>query len=497
MTTHARRNFEPPATHKRVASGSKFGGMVSTMSVAGGFGWLLAVAGFVVGGTIIADNSLLTHLATGSLIVDHGRVPDVDPYSLDFAGRSWTVQSWLASLIYARAVDMGGDHLLRLIHGLLASWVMVGVWRLTEPARELITRAGLSIVPLLIGGALWSPRPFMFGLVGLVVVLLVMNGSVRSWALLPTMYLWVNTHGSFPLALVLIGAAGAGWALDQRSLPVRHLRLAGWTVAGILLAGVNPVGPRLWWFPVMLLGRGEALDGVVEWAPPAFDRPVDFVYLALLVAVIAAARRGLGWEHLLPATAFLVAGLMAIRNMAPASIVVVAMVAPALSGVVGRSVGDEAGRAARMLTTAGLTGLVVSIVAVLGGEGLSFDRYPVDAVSYLEARDLTAADDVVVIHREGVGNYLTYRYGESAGVFIDDRFDFYPVERTRDHLVLVHGGDYGAVLDRHQAQIVIWERESALTDWLDGRPDWDLAYRDDEWVVACRATGSVVAACDD
>lgn len=467
----------------------------SGSTLSGGICWLFAVAGFAVGGTVIADNSLLTHLATGRLIVEQGQVPGTDPYSHDFAGMAWTVQSWLASLVYSRAVLVGGESVLRLIHGLLAALVMAGVWRLTAPARQLVVRVVLALVPLLIGGSLWSPRPFMFGLVGMVVVLMVIRGLVRPWALLPAMYLWVNAHGSFPLAFVLLGAATVGHVIDERRPPIAHLRLGAWMIGGILLAGINPIGPRLWWFPVMLLSKGEALEQVVEWAPPGFDKPVDYVYLGLLAVLIVAAKRGMPWADLLPAVGFFATGFLAIRNMAPASLVIVAMVAPTLADLVGRTVGDERGRPARMVTAAGMTGLAVSVIMVLNSPGLALDRYPVDAVDYLEDRALTPADGVVVVHREGVGNYLTYRYGAGAGVFIDDRFDFYPVERTKDQVTLLRGGDYRDVLDRHDAEIVVWERESAFTDWLDEEPSWDLAYRDDEWIVACRVTGPVAARC--
>ncbi len=466
---------------------------MNRFTVRGGFAWLLAVAGFAVGGRVISDNSLLTHLATGRLIVEQGRVPGADPYSRDFVGMAWTVQSWLASLVYSRTVELGGEPALRLLHGLLAALVMIGVWRLTAPARQLVVRAALALLPLLIGGSLWAPRPFMIGLIGLLVVLLVMRGSVRPWALVPAMYLWVNSHGSFPLALVLLGAAGVGFLIDERRLPAAHLRLAGWAVLGILLAGLNPVGPRLWWFPFMLLGRGDALEQVVEWAPPTFEKPVDYVYLVLLPLLMVAAKRGMPWADLMPAVGFFIMGLLAIRNMAPASLVVVAMAAPALADLVGRAVGDEHNRAARMLTVAGATGLAVSAVAVLTSPGLSLDRYPVDAVGYLEDHDLVPGDDVVIVHREGVGNYLTYRYGADANVFIDDRFDFYPIERTDDHLTLLYGGDYRDVLERNEADVVVWERDSTFTDWLDVQPGWDLAYRDDEWVVACRTAGTTAA----
>jgi len=490
VTSDRLRNPALRAFPQKVAADPRSG---STLS--GGISWLFAVAGFAVGGRIISDNSLLTHLATGNLIVEQGRVPAADPYSHDFVGMAWTVQSWLASLVYSQAVSLGGEPMLRLIHGLLAALVMAGVWRLTAPARQLVTRVGLALLPLLVGGSLWSPRPFMFGLVGMVVVLLVMRGLVRPWALLPAMYLWVNSHGSFPLALVLIGAAAVGQVIDERRPPITSLRIGGWMVAGMMFAGFNPVGPRLWWFPVMLLSRGEALEEVVEWAPPSFDKPVDYVYLGLLPLLVVAAKRGMPWADLLPALGFFATGLLAIRNMATASLVIVAMVAPTLTELVGRTVGDERGRPARMVTVAGVTGLAVSVFVAATSPGLVLDRYPVDAFDYLEARALAPSDDVIVVHREGVGNYLTYRYGAEAGVFIDDRFDFYPVDRTKDHLTLVYGGDYRDVLDRHHADVVVWERDSELTDWLDEEPGWDLAYRDDEWVVACRTSGPAADRC--
>jgi hypothetical protein len=144
---------------------------------------------------------------------------------------------------------------------------------------------------------------------------------------------------------------------------------------------------------------------------------------------------------------------------------------------------------------AGAAGLVASGLAVMSSPGLSLDRYPVDAVSYLDDQDLMPSDMVVVVHREGVGNYLTYRYGPEARVFIDDRFDFYPLSQTADHLELLYGTDYAAVLDRHDADVVLWETDSSLGEWLDGTDGWTLAYVDDEWLVACRRSSPVIDRC--
>ena len=460
-------------------------------------GLLVALAGFVLGAKIISDNSLLTHLATGDLMVSTGDVPDVDPYSRQFAGEPWTVQSWMASLVYSWVVRVAGEPGLRLLHGLLASAVALGVWRLTSPANELASRTALVLYPLLIGATFWSPRPLMFGLVCMTVVLLALQDMIRPWALLPTMWLWVNSHGSFPLAVVLLGAVVVGSLVDERRLLRRELELAGWVGAGILLGGINPIGPRLWWFPFQLLGRGEALERVVEWEPPNFERPAEYVYLVGVVIVVLAAKRGLPWAALLPALGFYATGFLAIRNIVPASVVVVVMTAPAMAGFAGSGLGNRGGILARGGVVAGATGLVVATFAVMLSPGLSLDRYPVEAVDYLDDRGLVAAEDVVVVHREGVGNYLTFRYGPDADVFIDDRFDFYPVSQTSDHLELLYGVDYEEVLDRHQADVVLWQVDSSMAEWLTDEPAWSLAFTDDEWLVACRRASSVIDRCMD
>ena len=470
--------------------------LLQRLTLAHAAGLLLALAGFVVGARIISDNSLLTHLATGDLMVATRGVPDVDPYSRQFVGEEWTVQSWMASMVYSWIVRVAGTPGLRLLNGLLALAVVAGLWRLTVPARELLTRIALVGFVVLLGEAFWSPRPFMFAMVGMVIVLLAIRDLVQPWALLPAMYLWMNSHGSFPLAVVLVGAVAVGTAADRRQLPWRELRLLGWVVAGILLGGLNPIGPRLWWFPIQLLGRGEALERVVEWQPPDFERPAEYVYLLAAFVVVVAARRSLPWADLLPALGFFITGLLAIRNIVPASLVLVAMTAPALAGAAWGGVGDRKGVLARGGSIAGAVGLVVVMATLAVSPGVSLDAYPVEAVDYLDDRDLIAENDVVVVHREGVGNYLTYRYGPQAKVFIDDRFDFYPVTQTKDHLELLFGSDFNDVLDRQQADVVLWQADAQLTHWLDESPDWSLAYIDEDWVVACRLSSPIVDRCN-
>jgi hypothetical protein len=459
-------------------------------------GWMLALIGFVVGARTIADNSFLTHLATGQLIAEGGRVPTVDPYSLVARGEPWTVQSWLVSVLYAWLDANLGGWAIRLVNGGLGLGITLGLWRLVAPARQLVVRTGLVSLAVLTGTYLWPPRPLLFGLAALVLTLQVVQGLRPAWWLVPVFWFWVNCHGSFVLGLVLIGSVAAGAAIDRRQpLPRPELRLAALAVVGCLAGAVNPLGWRLLWFPVHLMGRGEALDRVAEWRAPTFRSVPEQLFASLLVLVVVAAARGGRWRALVPALAFFASGLLAVRNLGVASLVVVTMVAPSLAGLVGRLDGAVRSRLSRVVGAAAGAGLAAAVALVVLGAPVDLAGYPRDQVDWLEARSLVASDGVVLAQRETVGNYLTLRYGPEARVFMDDRFDFHPPDVIADHNALVMGGDMAGVLDRRRVDVVLWATGSPLERWLARDPAWDVVQRDHDWFIACRRTSAVYSRC--
>lgn len=465
------------------------------MSLERSLGVLLAMVGFVVGAAVLTDNSLLTHIATGELILERGSVPSTDPYSATARGEPWTVQSWLVSVLYAVVHGAAGPAGLRILHGFVAAAVAVGVWVLVSPARQVVTRTGLAMIPIGVGLTFWSPRPLMFGLLGVVAVLLALRGLLPPWMMVPVMWVWVNSHGSFPLAVVLIGAVVVGAGLDDKRWPSAEGRVLAWTVGGTLAGALNPIGPAILWFPIQMLGRREALQGVLEWSAPQFKSVGEWLFLALVPLLVLAATRGARGRELVPGLVVLAAGLLAIRNINVASIVVVAAIAPALTDLVGSADGAERGIIARAAAASGAVGLVVAVAAVAVAPGFDLDAYPIEEVEALERQDLVADPDVRLVHRDGVGNYLTFRYGPSAAVFIDDRFDFYPLEITADHLDLLEGGDVGEILDRRKADVVLWEADGSLAHWLRASDRWDVVLEGEFWVVACRRDGPVQDRC--
>ncbi len=449
-------------------------------------GWLLATVGFLIGSRTITDNSFFTHLATGNLVLDSGSVPTADVFSYTATGEPWTIQSWLATIWYRGLYEMAGLGAVRIANGLLIAALVGSLWRLTRGSKTLLPRVGLVGLALTVGTLMWSPRPLVFGLLGLAFVIEIVENDRRPlWLLIPTMWLWVNTHGSFPLAFVYLGAAGLGHLIDAKRFRRRDLQAAGWLTGATLLGALNPLGFRLLVFPFELLSRQEALADVAEWRPPDFDRPSEWAFVMLAFALLASAKLGAKWRHLLPAFGFFVTGLLAVRNINPAIVVLVAGAAPGLGAIPGTLDGRARGLAGRAVAVTSLA--VFGLVAVFAviTPGIDYEKYPVLEVDWLEERGLVAQDDINLVHRDITGNYLELRFGQRARVFIDDRYDMYPQAVIDDHADLYFGGEFTEILDRYDADVVLWEASGRFADWIrEDDSGWNVEFESEDWIVA-------------
>jgi hypothetical protein len=443
---------------------------------------VVTVAGFFIGLQPLRDNSFLTHLATGRLILDSGSVPTADPYSWTAHGEAWTVQSWLASVAYAGMEDLAGLVGIRLLIAVTSAALAYLLWRLTEPAGAVVARLGLVLPVLVIGYAEWSERPMLFGLLGLAGAFLLANGRGRAWFALPLFAVWANVHGSFPLGGALIVLLLIGRWLDREPVE-REAKVLGWAVLGVLAGALNPIGPRLVLFPIEMLGKMEALRTVKEWQPADLAElgPRLLVGLAVVGAVLLFRRPS--WRSILPAAAFVVAALLGARNVGPASIVLVGALAPALKGI-GTDEGLEPkpvlGLAAvAIVLVAGLAG-----ISSLTGPDTDLQGYPVEAVEWMEEHDLLTADSRVA-SRDFAGNFIEAHSGTDVPVFIDDRYDMFPMDVVDDYGTLNHGDDgWQEVLERRDATAVLWDDESDLYELIEDDDGWEVVYRDDHWLVA-------------
>jgi len=436
-----------------------------------------AAAGARLGLRPISDNSELLHLRTGIQIVKTGHVPHHDSYSFTAPGHPWVVQSWFASLLYGLANEIG-HHALIIEQGILFAGVAAVV---ALAARAPTTwRWGLAAFLAISASAPgWSARPLMLGLLclGLLIV-----ATERGWHplwLVPIVWVWVNSHGSFPLGAAWIGARGLGELIDVRGWPRQTLRVASGFVIGLAVAAINPIGPRLLTFPLVALHRKAIFQTIVEWRSPNFQDTNSFIALVFIaLSLVILLRAALPWRHLLPVALFLVAGLVAERNLGPLGIVLAAPLGAALSfPVTGKRTLPSWLAPVSVVGAAAFSALLV--VLAIGRSTLDLRSYPVAAAAELQAtgRDRVATTDVV-------GCYLAWRNGPARKVFIDDRYDMYPRQVITDAAILSGGrGDSGYVLDQWHIDTVLWSTAQALPQELISLGGWKITWSDTKWDI--------------
>jgi hypothetical protein len=445
-------------------------------------------AGFVVWGLLIglqrlSDNSLFTHLATGRLLLD-GSFPREDPYSFTAEGAPWVVQSWIPSLVYGWADSwLGGDG-VRLVVASCTAVIAALVWQLTRPATSLAARAALCGVVLAIGTVMWSPRPLLVGLIGLCCVLLAAEGRFWSPALVPLLWIWANSHGSYPLGLLALAALAAGRWFDGEG-PTQELVALKWAAVGVALAAIGPLGWQVWTFPLEMVQRQEVLRYITEWQSPSFDQTWARLFLLQVAGAVLLLVRRPSYRAAVPLIIFTAAALLGTRNIPLASVVLVVGMARGMEGL-GTLRGDISGVPARIALAAVVLLGVFGVADALARPAYDLSGYPTDAVAWADRHGLLEPERRVA-GSETTGNYLQLVRGTDARVFVDDRFDLYPAAVIDDTIVLLRGRPgWAAVLERHGIDTVIWERDEPLAQLLAEDPAWVMGYEDPNYVVSCR-----------
>lgn len=444
----------------------------------------VVAAGWVIGLRPLADNSFLTHLATGRIILDTGHIPGTDPYSFTADGEPWVVQSWLVSVLYATAERLGGLDGVRVLVGALAAILAGLAWSLLKPVDQVLPRLAAAAVYLVVGVQLWAERPFMVGLICFALVALAMEDRLDPRLLVPIGWVWVNSHGSFPLGIVLLLVAAVGRRLDGER-PATELRCLAWAVPGMLLGAVGPLGLRVLTFPVELLQRQDLLSYVLEWKAPAFESTSQRMFIVQVVLAVVLLARKPSYRSALIVAVFTAAALLGARNLVVASLAMLPAMAPALSGAGSLSSFDRP-RVARL---AGIGSVAVVLLLTLGRldqAPLNLRRYPVASLAYLEEQGIDTRQ-VRLAAPDYVGNLVDFVYGPERRTFYDDRFDMFPDRASDAHLALLGGTPpMREHLDEYDIDLVVVLTESASGQILTGDPQWRPLFADDRFTLLCR-----------
>jgi hypothetical protein len=313
------------------------------------------------------------------------------------------------------------------------------------------------------------------------IILFAEDDRLPSWWLVPVGWVWVNSHGGWPLGIGYLLVRYIGRRID-RGETGRLTKMLRWSIAGVCLGAISPVGPQLLLFPLHMVTRHAVLSHVVEWQSPSFTSLATLVFLAYVLVTLCVTGRG-GWEDKAPSVLFVAMAMISIRNIPVASLVLIPVLArnlPAISSA-------RPSRALRIPAVALVAVAVLGTAAtarMLTRPAYDLSAYPAHELAWMRDRGLLTQR---IAAPDYVGNYRTWLEGAQGEVFVDDRYDMYPPSVSEGEITLLQGRPgWEGVLERYRIGIVLWPRRDPLAQIISRDSHWNVVHETTGWVVAAR-----------
>jgi hypothetical protein len=440
----------------------------------------------------ISDPDIWWHLHNAQHLVEHHSLARCDTYSFTVTGHPWISHEWLAELPYYlawRALGLGGiNAVMFAVLTLIFLGTLYLCYRDSGHYKASVMAACFAVF---LGSVSFGPRTILFGYVYLVLLLIVLQrfrqgGNASLWALPPLFCIWVNTHGSWLIGMVLFSiviAAGLvkgewGFITSEPWTPSQRKKLLLSWSASLGALFVNPFGARLVFYPFDLAFRQKLnIEHVAEWVSVNFHDMRGKLVIVLLIVMLVTAwlrPRRLTLAELGLVLFGLYSGLTYIRFLFLLGIVIAPVLAKTFEFVP---------RYRRDMDTPVINMLV--IILIVGGmvhfwpreatlQELVGDQYPAQAVSYLQAHRPAGP----MLNFYLWGGYLNWRE-PSLKVFLDSRVDIFEYSGVlKDYLDLLDLKNPEPLLEKYKIRYVLFPRNEPLTYVLQHDASWRVLYSD-------------------
>lgn len=395
-------------------------------------------------------------------------------FSFGWENTEWRTGAWGSEFLMSWLYDIGGWNVLvnviRLTTVLAVSLIL---WRgvvLRFPSRAVVVPYTLAMLVLVLAV---QERPqslsFIFlTLAGVWWYRAVAEGHVPHWAIVAIVsVLWANLHGLWillpgVLLLALLGRLADHGPSDQL------LRRLG-VLASISLASglMTPLGIQGLLLPLQI--RGAASQLVSEWELTAlFGWPGYTLLISGGLTLYLLGRTGAGRAAGVYAVIVILFGLMAVRNVTPA----VLLLTPLLAGLINDWLGSRAhtsvspGERRRLLQMAWALVAVgtLSVVATvtMRTQGLP-DELPVELASQLPSEP----GEVRLLNDYNYSGVALFFGGPNLRVAVDGRTDFYGaeyLERYQD--AMTYGRDLDELVQELKPTHALLRSDSAAAALL-------------------------------
>jgi hypothetical protein len=456
---------------------------------------------FILARRDVPDPDLWWHLRNAQILLTQHRFPLADSYSYTARGAAVLPFEWLSELPYYLAYKWGGLPAVFWLVFILCAAIVLGVYRLSYLASKDVKNSFVASV----GGAILAAitigaRTLLFGWLYLVILLLIL-AAVREgrdkwlWLLPPLFCLWINSHGSWPMGMVVFGifiasglvegewghAYATRWSAPQLR---KLLTAAGTSVAALF---VNPAGYHLvaYAFEAML-GAHSSVGGVTEFASIDFHTPWGNVAMILILGTLLIAifsREAWRLDEIAFSVLALYWSLTYSRFLFLAGILLPPIFAKRVKLMTAYERETD-----RPLPNAVALAVVLALFLVSAPRHWKFREpvaYPEGAVAYMQAHGIQGR----LFHDYVWGGYLIWHAPELK-VFVDGRWDPYANGVFNDYMAAISGVGSEAVLDQYKVQYVLMPADSRLVRMLKQSPAWAVRYSDQTSVLLERSPKS-------
>jgi hypothetical protein len=465
----------------------------------------------------LLDGDVWWHLRAGETVLDTGRVPTVDSWTIVGEGMRWISQDWLTNAAMAGVLRIGGSVGMTLLSLLFAGLVVVAfalLWLAIgrrSPRVGWLARLGWLTLGLIVAGPIAGVRVqtvdlLMTALAAFVLWSYLADRRARWLVALPLLSVaWVNLHAGWPLLMALIGGVVVGETVDRLVArgtgraplawgEIRWLAVAG--VAALLAVALNPNGIAMFGYPFATASIAAHRDFIFEWSRPDLSSfPGQMIFVLVLVAVvptIVVARRTMPLADALWLVGLAAMALTAVRFALLAGPICSAIAAMHLSPRIAawRPLAGVTRLAERMARpprgALGTVNLVLAAVVVLAGVGVAAARVtpdvqqreiaaamPEEAAAWLRSHDPAAR----IFNVYAWGGYLG-RELPAARVYIDGRSDIYGDAPIRAYARAISlADDPGPLLAVARVDAVVFWPTSGFAGWLDAH-GWRRVHAD-------------------
>jgi hypothetical protein len=465
---------------------------------------------------VIRDPDFWWHLRTGQLIVAGGSLLSTDPFTYTVASHHWTMHEWLTEVSFAAMHQVAGMALIVLVLSAV-SWLgvlcVLARARMRRPA-ALPLALGL-FIGVVAGAPIWGPRAQMITFALSCLLLLIIERHLRRggrlvWGLPPLFVLWSNLHSGFVIGLgfialvVLAELIGARLRLPDGADLRRVRTLAAVLGACTLASLVNPNGPGILLYAFQTQGSPAQQSLIAEWASPDFHmwEVRAFEVMMLSLATLVAVNRRIRARDAALALVTTALALQSVRHIA----LFVAAATPVWIDQADMLLRRRS-RAARARALPPLPVRMATYGAVIGVITFIFVHNKlVPAMTTTESSPAYASDFPVcaarwldgaqrplrIFNQYGEGGYLAYAlsargdrvfiFGDAALMGDELLYRYADVENVQP--------DWDSIVRTSGADLVLFDRNTPLSDVMAHSRDWVEVYRDSH-NVAFAPTGRV------